>query len=163
MFFTTQYNMKTTWHLPACPDQVFEILTDAKGFTSWWSSVYLKLNLVTDPSQEGINNILLAHTKGWLPYTINWQIEVTNLEQNKFIELKASGDLEGHGRWDIRPIYSGSIVTYDWNIDAKKPLFKYFSWLLKPIFKANHNWAMNQGEIGIKSEIERRRAGQIII
>jgi hypothetical protein len=49
-------------------------------------------------------------------------------------------------------------VSYDWNIRAAKPLLRYLSPLLKPVFAANHHWAMRMGEISLKLELARRRA-----
>ena len=49
-------------------------------------------------------------------------------------------------------------VTYDWKINAEKPLLRYFSFIMKPIFSANHRWAMKQGEKSLQLELARRHA-----
>ena len=41
---------------------------------------------------------------------------------------------------------------------SEKPLLKTLSFLLKPIFEANHRWAMAQGETSLALELARRRA-----
>ncbi len=52
-------------------------------------------------------------------------------------------------------------ITYDWRIRAEKPLLRYLSFLLKPIFSANHRWAMARGEESLRAELGRRAgAGQ---
>ena len=52
-------------------------------------------------------------------------------------------------------------ITYDWRIRAEKPLLRYLSFLLKPVFSANHRWAMARGEESLKAELARRAgAGQ---
>ena len=33
-------------------------------------------------------------------------------------------------------------IVYDWRVRAAKPLLQQLSWLLKPVFAANHRWAM---------------------
>ena len=33
-------------------------------------------------------------------------------------------------------------IIYDWRIRANKPLLRYLSFIMKPIFSANHHWAM---------------------
>jgi hypothetical protein len=48
-------------------------------------------------------------------------------------------------------------VTYDWRIRAEKPLLRAFSFVLKPIFAANHRWAMARGEESLALELRRRR------
>jgi hypothetical protein len=47
-------------------------------------------------------------------------------------------------------------VRYDWKIVVEKPLLKYFSPIMKPIFAANHRWAMAKGEQSL--ELARRHA-----
>jgi len=49
-------------------------------------------------------------------------------------------------------------LTYDWRIRAEKPLLRWLSPLLKPLFAANHRWAMAQGERSLARELARRAA-----
>jgi hypothetical protein len=47
---------------------------------------------------------------------------------------------------------------YDWRIRADKPLLRYGSFVFRPIFGANHRWAMARGEESLNLELRRRRA-----
>jgi hypothetical protein len=49
-------------------------------------------------------------------------------------------------------------VRYDWQVEARKPVLRALTWLLRPIFTANHNWAMRMGEQSLRLELARRRA-----
>ncbi len=49
-------------------------------------------------------------------------------------------------------------ITYDWKIRANKPLLRSLSVVLKPIFAANHRWAMARGEESLRLELARRHA-----
>ena len=49
-------------------------------------------------------------------------------------------------------------VTYDWRVRARKPLLRSLSWLLKPLFAANHRWAMARGAESLALELRRGRA-----
>jgi hypothetical protein len=48
-------------------------------------------------------------------------------------------------------------ITFDWKLVAEKPLLRYLSFLFKPIFSANHRWAMARGEESLKRELARKR------
>jgi hypothetical protein len=72
--------------------------------------------------------------------------------------LEAWGDLVGRGTWTLNQEGEWAHVTYDWNINAERPLFRIFSFILKPVFTANHVWAMRMGEESLKLELLRRRA-----
>jgi hypothetical protein len=49
-------------------------------------------------------------------------------------------------------------IRYDWRIRVDKPLIRYLSWLLKPLFASNHRWAMAKGEESLRLELARRKA-----
>jgi hypothetical protein len=68
----------------------------------------------------------------------------------------------GSGVWTISEmdVKGYCKVKYDWNIRADKKLIRYLSWLLRPIFSANHHWAMRKGEESLALELKRRRMEQ---
>jgi hypothetical protein len=101
-----------------------------------------------------------VETKGFLPYVLRWSYVVTDAKPAKGFAIEAAGDIEGHGRWVFQPDGPSTNVTYYWNVRAEKPLLRYFSFLLKPLFKANHDYVMRKGEEGLKKELMRRRMGR---
>ena len=68
------------------------------------------------------------------------------------------GDFVGEGRWRFQLDGPEVAITYDWRIRAEKPLLRRLSWLLRPLFAANHRWAMAQGQSSLLREIDRRRS-----
>jgi len=60
------------------------------------------------------------------------------------------------GIWKLEQQGEWVNVVYDWKIRADKPLLRTFSFLLKPVFSANHHWAMRMGEKSLKLELMRR-------
>jgi hypothetical protein len=72
--------------------------------------------------------------------------------------MDATGDLAGRGIWIFEQDGPFVNVTYDWTIRANKPIVEKLSFLLKPIFRSNHNWTMRKGEESLKLELLRRRA-----
>ena len=72
--------------------------------------------------------------------------------------LEAWGDFTGRGVWRFDQDGDWVNITYDWSILANKPLLRRFSLLFKPIFSANHHWAMAKGEESLRLELARRQA-----
>jgi hypothetical protein len=72
--------------------------------------------------------------------------------------LRLFGDFQGRGVWTFTQEGERVRVSYDWKIKAGKPLLRAFSFLLKPVFSANHRWAMAMGEKSLVLELARRRA-----
>ena len=159
-----EYAFLTTWTVPATPEEVAGVLGDAAGLARWWPSVYLRVEVLEPGDERGIGRVVDLHTKGWLPYTLRWRFRVTESDPPSGFSLVAEGDFVGRGVWTISAEASepdGSPwtrVTYDWRISAEKALLRRLSFVMKPIFSANHRWAMARGEESLRLEIARRRA-----
>ena len=152
------YHFVTQWRVSGTVDEVKAILGDGPSLPRWWPSVYLDVD-ETDPGGEGgVGNSVDLLTKGWLPYTLRWTLSVTEPMSDTGFALSARGDLDGTGRWTFEPQDGEVLITYDWRVQASKPLLRRLSWLLRPAFAANHVWAMKQGERSLRLELERRRA-----
>lgn len=158
---SSDYHFITHWRVESTLDEISEVLgKNAPDLTRWWPSVYLKVTVIEpgDASKRGLGQVVDLYTKGWLPYTLRWSFRVIDIRYPNGFTLEAWGDFVGRGIWTF--IQDGPFVniTYDWKIRATKPLLNKLSWLLKPVFSANHKWAMRQGEESLKRELKRRQA-----
>jgi hypothetical protein len=155
------------WRVAGTPDEVAAILGDAALLPRWWPSVYLAVEPLPGTPEAGtpeenrpvpgIPAPALLHTKGWLPYTLRWTMTVTEPVTSGGFALTAAGDLNGTGRWTFEQDGPETVITYDWQVSAAKPLLRRLSWLLKPAFAANHRWAMARGHESLALELRRRR------
>jgi hypothetical protein len=152
------YHFVTHWRVEASRDEVYEILGDALGLSRWWPSVYLAVKILEPGDEHGIGRVVDLHTKGWLPYTLRWSFRVTEAHPPDGFSLEAWGDFLGRGIWTFVRDGRWVDIAYDWKILAEKPLLRYFSFLLKPLFSANHRWAMAKGEESLRRELARRHA-----
>lgn len=154
---SNDYHFITTWCVPATLEEVVEIISDAADLVRWWPSVYLNARVIAPGDARGVGKVVDLYTKGWLPYTLRWQFRVTEAHDRGFT-LVAEGDFVGRGIWTFEPDGDYVNIIYDWKIRADKPLLRTFSFAMKPIFSANHHWAMARGEESLKLELARRRA-----
>lgn len=154
-----EYHFITHWRVAGTVDEVFDILGDAPDLVRWWPSVYLEAQELERGDEEtAVGRVISLYTKGWLPYTLRWQFRITESNQPHHFKLEAWGDFVGRGIWSFKQEGDWTAATYDWKIRADKPLLRTLSPLLKPIFSANHHWAMKKGEESLKLELLRRRA-----
>jgi hypothetical protein len=151
------YHFITRWRVESTVEEVSDILRRASDLPRWWPSVYLDVQEMEPGDEQGVGKVVSLHTRGWLPYTLRWQFRVTESRHPHGFSLKAWGDFEGRGIWTFEQHGAFVDITYDWKIFANKPLLKQLSFLLKPIFSANHRWAMARGEESLRLEIARRR------
>ena len=152
------YHFTTHWRMEGTCEDVSEVLDDACDLVRWWPSVYLRVDLLEPGDERGIGKVYDLHTKGWLPYTLRWQFRITEARRPHGWSLEAWGDFVGRGVWTFEQDGPFVNLTYDWHIRADKSLLRYLSFLLKPIFAANHRWAMKQGEESLRRELVRRHA-----
>jgi hypothetical protein len=152
------YHYVTEWRVKGTIQEISEVLSQATDLVRWWPSVYLDVQMAEAGDENGIGRVIQLYTKGWLPYTLRWSFRVTESRYPYGFALEAWGDLVGRGIWTFEQNGDWVSITYDWNIRADKPLLKYLSFLLKPIFGANHQWAMRMGEESLKLELMRRHA-----
>jgi hypothetical protein len=155
---STDYAFVTVWRVAGTTDDVAEILGDPAGLARWWPSVYLSVDLIHPGKANGAGRMARLHTKGWLPYTLRWTLTVTEPITSKGFAIRATGDLDGTGRWTFEQDGPEVLIAYDWRVSATKPLLRRLSWLLKPGFSANHRWAMARGQESLALELRRRRA-----
>ena len=157
---TTDYHFIDRWRVRGTVREVADILGDGPDLARWWPSVYLDVQETKPGDEEGIGKEVSLYTKGWLPYTLRWQFRVTESNYPHGFALEAWGDFDGRGEWTLRQDGNWVDVTYDWRLRAEKPLLRRLSFLMRPIFKANHLWAMARGEESLRLELARRAAAE---
>ena len=152
------YHFVSRWRVEGLCGEVADVLGDPLALPRWWPSVYLDVTELEPPDARGVGRRLRLLTKGWLPYTLGWEFVVVESRYPSGFTIAASGDFEGRGVWTFEQDGAWVNITYDWQIEAQKPVLRRLSFLLKPVFEANHRWAMAQGELSLVLELRRRRA-----
>lgn len=155
---TNDYHFITHWHVESTLQEITEILGDGPGLARWWPSVYIEVKQLKVGDANGLGGIIDLYTKGWLPYRLRWKAEVTATNHPHGFTVTATGDFDGRGIWTLEQNGAFVDITYDWKLRADKPLLRNFSFIMKPVFAANHRWAMRKGEESLKLELLRRHA-----
>ena len=160
------YHFVTTWRIAATPDEIAEVLGDAVALGRWWPSVYLRVRVLDDGDARGVGRVVDLWTKGFLPYTLRWRFTVTESDPAARLPPRSVGGLRRP--WHLDPparsrrrcsrSARSTLVTYDWLVLAEKGVLKTLSPIMKPVFGANHRWAMAKGEQSLRLELARRHA-----
>lgn len=155
---SNDYHFISHWRVEATIEEVNTILGNATQLPRWWPAVYLDVQEREPGGPDGVGRVIELFTKGWLPYTLRWCFRVTESRVPFGFTLEAWGDLVGRGTWTFAQEGDSVAITYDWRIRADKPLLRTFSFLMKPLFSFNHQWAMARGEESLKLELQRYHA-----
>lgn len=154
---TNEFRIVTRWRIAATTEEVAAVLTDAASLSRWWGQVYLAVAEVAPGDAEGIGRKVSVLSKGWLPYRLRWTGELVQADLPRSWTIRATGDLTGQGTWHLTEAEGRTEVVYDWAVMADRPVFRWLSPVLAPVFAWNHRWAMARGEEGLRAEVVRRR------
>jgi hypothetical protein len=155
---SSAYHFVTRWRVEGTCGEVADVLGDPAAFPRWWPSVYLEVTELEPAGPGGTGRRVRLLTKGWLPYTLRWELVVVESRYPNGFTIAAAGDFEGAGVWTFTQDGPFVNAEFDWRIQAGKPLIRRLTFLLRPAFEANHRWAMAQGEESLRLELARRRA-----
>ncbi len=158
---TNDYHFVDKWRVEGDVKEVANIIEDALTLPRWWPSVYFEVKEIEPGAEQGVGKLIALRAGGWLPYTLRVNFRTVESRYPNGFTMEAFGDLEGTGIWIFEQDGAYVNVTYDWTIRANKPIIRAFSFLLKPIFRSNHNWTMKRGEESLKLELLRRRSSTL--
>jgi hypothetical protein len=149
------YHFVSRWRVRASVAEAHDIISQPLEYPRWWPAVYLEARETTPPG--GPCRRVEFHTRGMLPYSLIWEATVVERMPERIV-IEAGGDLEGRGVWSFSQDGEFVDITFEWDVDVNKPLVRYMTPVLRPVFEANHRWSMEQGEASLREELIRYRA-----
>jgi uncharacterized protein YndB with AHSA1/START domain len=144
----SEYVFVDEWDVDAPVDAVYDALVDARTYPEWWRPVYI--------SVEGDRRETRHHFKGRLPYTLKMHARLVEEDRPHSFDVEVDGDLRGHGRWTLTPRNGRVRVRWDWVVYADRPLLRYLTPVLRPLFRWNHNWAVARAREGLEPYARRQ-------
>ena len=101
------------------------------------------------PPAEGVTT--RQHFKGKLPYTLRTTSKIVRYDPPSHFQVEVVGDLTGTGKWTLGPNGNGRVhVRFDWIVHADRPLLRYLTPIMRPIFRWNHNWSAARAKEGLQ-------------
>ncbi len=138
-----RYDFLTTWVLAAPRDAVFEAIHDVERWPEWWKGVE-SVEKVAQGGADGVGSVYRHRWRSILPYTVGFDLEATRIERPFLLEGRASGELEGTGRWRFAES-DVTVVTYEWNVPTARPWMNVLAPVGRPVFVWSHNVVMRRG------------------
>jgi hypothetical protein len=146
---SNDYQFVSHWVIEDEINDVYDVLTDVDRYPLWWPEVYLSVQQIEPGDANGVGKSARLLTKGKLPYRLRWEMRVIEAHRPQQFTIQASGDFVGRGIWTLQQAADRVQMRFDWRLRAQKPLIRYLSFLFKPVFRANHFWAMARGQEGL--------------
>ena len=151
-----EYVFVDEWDVRAPIAAVFQALADARTYPEWWRPVYLSVES-DGPPEVGRKSI--EYFKGRLPYRLRMTSEIVRMEPPREFEIAASGDLTGRGVWTLSERDGVVHVRFDWRVNADRMFLRVLTPVLRPLFRANHNYAIARAKAGLEGYANAHPAG----
>jgi len=142
------YRFLDRWVVRAPIDRVYDAIGDVLGYERWWTDFVIQATGDGPPPEPGKKNELLV--KAYLPYKVNFGLEVIEAERPRRILSGLSKDFDGSGEWTLEEKDGTTVATLDWRPSVNHALIRRLTPVLRPLFRSNHNWSMRHGERQIR-------------
>jgi ribosome-associated toxin RatA of RatAB toxin-antitoxin module len=147
-----QYSFVTIWKIQATLEDVWNVIADAEHYPDWWKAV-VRIEIVDRGDAQGVNFLADQTWKGVLPYRLSFRSRTTAVDYLKSIELEASGDLVGKGKWTFTSAEEIVTVQYNWDVATSQAVLNRLAFALKPILAWNHDEIMCWGALGLAERL----------
>jgi hypothetical protein len=152
------YHFRSSWRVLGTVDEVFDLISRSEDLPKWWPAAFLDALELEPGDEDGIGKVVRLETRGWLPYKLNWHLRVIERNPPHGFGFQVWGDFVGHGAWTFTESGAWTDVGFDWRVNVRKPLVRWLSFLVRPLFASNHRWAMAKGEESLRLALARAHA-----
>ena len=139
-----EYHFVSLWQISAPVERVWPEIYHAESWPSWWKYV-AGVDELDPGSADGTGKRLRLLFRTRLPYTLGFEIRVTSVQPPSELEARATGELEGVGRWTLTPADGGTLVRYTWDIRTTRRWMNMLAPVARPLFSWNHDQLMREG------------------
>jgi uncharacterized protein YndB with AHSA1/START domain len=141
---SSDYYFVTSWFFCAPLERVFAELEAVEQWPSWWPGV-LAVEPVASEGRGSLGKRTRNTWKSVLPYELTFEAELVRYEPPHVLEVAASGELAGRGRWELSSERGGTRVVYHWRVATTRAWMKLLAPIARPFFKWNHDVVMGWG------------------
>lgn len=147
------YDFVDEWDVRAPMQRVFDALADGRTYPEWWKPVYIAVETDGPPA---VGSVSRQHFKGQLPYHLHTTSTIVEYEPPHRVVADVQGDLRGRGVWTLTDRGDGAThVRFDWSVFADRKLLRTLTPVLRPLLRANHNWAIVHAKAGLEPYAQR--------
>ena len=143
-----EYRFIDRWVVRAPIQRVYDTIGEVPAYERWWTDFVIRATGHHGPPAPGKRNDLLV--KAYLPYKVNFGLEVIESDRPRRILARLSKDFDGTGEWTLDETADGTVATLDWRPSVNQALIRYLTPVLRGLFRSNHAWAMRRGETQIR-------------
>lgn len=143
------YHFSTVWRTAAETSRVWEVLANYAAWPTWWRGIQ-SVDVLRRGDERGIGTILRQRWRSRVPYTLLFDIEMLQIESERLLDGRASGDLEGACTWTLVPVEGGTELHFDVEVRPGRWWMNLPLPFLPKIVKASFETIMDWGREGLE-------------
>lgn len=150
----SMYSFLSTWCVAAPVQRVWDVLAAPDEYPEWWKGV--RKASVIEPGEDGAHGIGTLYRLQWrskLPYTLEFDLRSTRIDEPQLLEGRASGELAGVGIWRLFESSLGTVALYNWDVSTTRAWMNRLAFVGRPVFAWNHDYVMRQGAQGLADKL----------
>ena len=155
--YDCSFDVVSTWVLDGSPEEIIQVFNDPMSLTRWWSTVFMRGEMISQGARDRVGLTARFYTKGLLPHTFQFTAAIEKVQGDSAMRIRTWGDFDGQGDISVTPVNDETHATIRWRVNVHQPYIRWLIYIFKPVFVANHRWAMRRGCEGLQAEIRRRR------
>lgn len=144
----SEYRFLTTWLLDTERERVWDAIYESERWPEWWRGV-VEAERLSEGELGGLGQVGRYVWRSRLPYRVEFTVTTTAVEPFHLLEGRATGDLEGTGRWLFFAEGGTTAVVYDWRVRTTSAWMNLLRPLARRVFVANHDHVMRSGGVGL--------------
>jgi hypothetical protein len=125
------------------------------AWPEWWRGV-VSVDELDPGDSDGRGGRHMIEWRSRLPYPLQFEFTTDVVERPHLMEGRASGELDGFGRWRLFEQDGVTAVLYEWNVATTKPWMNLFAPVGRPFFRWNHDVVMGWGGEGLARRVGAR-------
>lgn len=142
------YSFVTTWRFRAPIEQVWAAIRDYQAWPSWWPAI-AEAKRIAPGDADGVGDIADFTFRTRLPYQVRFLMTTTHVKPPAELDGRATGELEGTGRWRLTTEGEETLVRYFWDVRTTRWWMNVLAPLARPAFAWNHDQVMESGRAGL--------------
>lgn len=143
-----EYSFMTTWRFRAPIERVWDALRDYRAWPSWWPAI-AEARQIAPGDADGVGEVAEFNFRTRLPYRVRFLMTTTHVQAPAELDGRATGELEGVGRWRLRAEGDETLVQYFWDVGTTRWWMNLLAPLARPLFAWNHDQVMESGRAGL--------------
>lgn len=146
------YRVHSTWQVDAPVDRAWDAVLRYADWPAWWRG-FVGVDLIRSGDDIGVGTVLRQRWRGWLPYTLEFDLEITHVERRRVLEGRVSGPVAGTAAWEFRPTDRGSEVTFTLDVRTTRAWMNLPVPFRRRVFESNFGAIMGWGREGLRRHL----------